>query len=849
MPWSVAVVLKVEVLLLFSVFIFLPKCSLASDVDIKGQLAHKETACLEETIINTESCTNLNEDKIHIGQTDGKYLPEGSVCELNDNKDGNTTAKVVECIHGKWMSITDSDSNSHHRSKRGIELLIIGLIVGFTVCFIFCRRKSPPPNRNPTISCPTIASPLYTPRSELSILVSWKAPEARDPDGDKVSVVQTQGQLPGTYHGEGIYTVSYMAKDNRGGMDTCSTTFRVIVRRCSIEYSYIWYGKVLCQPPQYINIFGSECRYTCDDGHEISGSSNAQCNENQQWSVVPKPSCQAIACAAPPIVENGKFTGCLGGYPYMSKCILTCETGYVVDRTDTIRCLANRSWTVPGICRDIEPPVLNCGAQKIEVYAGPKLSKVQVQWPPVTAVDNSNFSYPVESDIQSGAFFDIGVTPVTFTAEDKQKNIGRCTKTISVIVKRCPPYEPDEHAYVSCSHSNAYGSVCTSVCNDGYLLVGADSQTCQENKTWNGSKPTCTSRECGSPSYVAYGNYTCLSGTKYKDVCTLNCDPGFQRVTPTTILCTILVEWTQGGYCKDTQPPTFPNGCPRDLEVIASEVGQPTYVNFTLPVAVDNSGDGVIVNSEPVSRAIFALGSTKVTVTATDTQGLQSKCSFFVVVKTISCDAPNIDTSGKNLIGYNCSDQYVFGSSCDLSCMNGNPITGPTQIRCGKVDGNNSVQWKMEGNSRPICELKACSKLRVPKNGSLSCDLLGGGSEICILMCNENYSYPYQDPFQFSCAKSNGTWSPTETTRDCVDRRKVVSVTTDLRFYYYTGTCSTDSADIKDKFVKAVSRSVFSAMCSQDTPCTVDTVSVSCGIIARRRKRDTSSSSTEYTVK
>ncbi|XP_059171308.1 sushi, von Willebrand factor type A, EGF and pentraxin domain-containing protein 1-like isoform X2 [Physella acuta] len=664
-----------------------------------------------------------------------------------------------------------------------------------------------------------------------------------------INVAQTQGLSSGTYFLEGTHKVTYIAKDNRGGMADCSSMFTVIVRSCSNEYTNLKNGKVSCQPQlnNYKPIFGSECEYKCDDGYEISGSSNAQCNENQQWSVQ-KPFCRAIACAAPPTVENGKFTGCLGGYPYMSKCILTCKTGYVVDITDTIRCLSNRSWTVPGICRDIAPPVLNCGAQKIEVYAGPKLSNVPVQWPPVTAVDNSNFSYPVESDIQSGAFFDIGVITVTFTAEDKQKNIGRCTKTISVIVKRCPPYEPDENANVSCSHSNAYGSVCTSVCNDGYLLVGADSQTCQENKTWSGSKPTCISRDCGSPPYVAHGNYTCLSGTKYKDVCTLNCDPGFQPVTPTTILCTILVEWTQGGYCKDTQPPTFPNGCTHDLEVIASAAGQPTYVSFTLPVAVDNSGDGVIVKSEPVSRTIFAPGSTKVTVTATDTLGLQSKCSFFVVVKTISCDAPNIDTSGKNLIRYNCSDQYVFGSSCDLSCMNGNPITGPTQIRCEKVDGNNSVQWKMEGNSRPICDPKTCSKLRVPNNGALSCDLLGGGSEICTLMCNENYSWPYQDPFQFSCVKGNGTWSPGEATRDCVARRKVVNVETDLVFYYYTGTCSSDSADIKGNFVEAVSSSIFRDLCSEHFPCTVDTVSVSCGIIARRRKRDTSSSSTEYKI-
>lgn len=87
-------------------------------------------------------------------------------------------------------------------------------------------------------------------------------------------------------------------------------------------------------------------------------------------------------------------------------------------------------------------------------------------------------------------------------------------------------------------------------------------------------------------------------------------------------------------FTINIQPPTFPNNCSLDLEVIASGVGQPTYVNLTLPVAVDNSGEGVLVKSNPVSGSIFPLGPTKVTVTATDTQGLQATCSFFVVVKS-----------------------------------------------------------------------------------------------------------------------------------------------------------------------------------------------------------------------
>jgi len=121
---------------------------------------------------------------------------------------------------------------------------------------------------------------------------------------------------------------------------------------------------------------------------------------------------------------------------------------------------------------------------------------------------------------------------------------------------------------------------------------------------------------------------------------TVTCTPASGTFFPkgtTSVSCTTAA----GPRCSftvtvnDTQPPVFPQGCPA-ISVVAAITCPPSanqIVNYAAPVASDNC-PGVTVACVPPSGSTFALGTTSVSCTATDTSGNTASCAFPVRVWT-----------------------------------------------------------------------------------------------------------------------------------------------------------------------------------------------------------------------
>jgi CUB/sushi domain-containing protein len=71
-----------------------------------------------------------------------------------------------------------------------------------------------------------------------------------------------------------------------------------------------------------------------------------------------------------------------------------------------------------------------------------------------------------------------------------------------------------------------YLSVLNYECDLGYVLIGTEKRTCQEDKNWNGQEPMCIAVDCGSPPVLVNGQVKGEQYTFQKEI-EYTCNEGF----------------------------------------------------------------------------------------------------------------------------------------------------------------------------------------------------------------------------------------------------------------------------------------------------------------------------------
>jgi subtilisin-like proprotein convertase family protein len=152
--------------------------------------------------------------------------------------------------------------------------------------------------------------------------------------------------------------------------------------------------------------------------------------------------------------------------------------------------------------------------------------------------------------------------------------------------------------------------------------------TCPMNVTANTAPNMCNAVvNYAPPTPSGCGAVTCLPPTG-----------SVFAIGVTTVVCSTAA----GPACSftvtvnDMQPPTFT--CPANISVIAAGA---TNVNYTTPPANDNCTNAT-VNCTPPSGALFSVGTTTVTCTATDAVGNDDDCSFTVTICTATIAPTNL---------------------------------------------------------------------------------------------------------------------------------------------------------------------------------------------------------------
>ncbi|XP_017039606.1 uncharacterized protein LOC108086987 [Drosophila ficusphila] len=139
----------------------------------------------------------------------------------------------------------------------------------------------------------------------------------------------------------------------------------------------------------------------------------------------------------------------------------------------------------------------------------------------------------------------------------------------------CPRFQAPRNGKSHCNRyrhkqKHFYNSRCRITCNPGYVLDGPEIKSCGESGVWEGPESKCVALKqprvqqrgiCPALQPARNGVITpasCTQGpSRFGDICSLSCNPGFRPTGPLLTSCMVLQGWSFGGNLN-CQP--FDNG-------------------------------------------------------------------------------------------------------------------------------------------------------------------------------------------------------------------------------------------------------------------------------------------------
>lgn len=217
--------------------------------------------------------------------------------------------------------------------------------------------------------------------------------------------------------------------------------------------------------------FGSSIRYICNEGYDIEGNANLNCESGGIWSDE-APICNAIECLAPPFVLNGRVD--FKDLKLGSVIRYMCNDGYENSGLEVRRCLANLTWE--GHDPSCEP--VNCGMPESLSHGSSNYQDTQFQ---ATVVYRCDIGYILIGDD----------THVCIKDKVWNGNMPVCE-----IIQCDQPSHIISNGRMS-GDNYTYGSVVTYVCDPGYYIDGeTNTRTCLASGDWDRPIIVCTSVEC-----------------------------------------------------------------------------------------------------------------------------------------------------------------------------------------------------------------------------------------------------------------------------------------------------------------------------------------------------------------
>uniref|UniRef100_H2Y785 Sushi domain-containing protein n=1 Tax=Ciona savignyi TaxID=51511 RepID=H2Y785_CIOSA len=577
------------------------------------------------------------------------------------------------------------------------------------------------------------------------------------------------------------------------------------------------HGSVACS---HSKSFGSKCDFSCQAGFELLGSSYAVCGGRGTWSFAREgslPLCELVTCPDVEPIPDSQIE-CTAERNFRSTCSLSCLLGYEVRGTNLITCGAAGRWKGSlGYCSKITCEEVesfhhgsvsctdgsNYGSEcsyscdtGYQLTSGSKVRRCQENHlfdgiaatctikqcfpatPPlngdVQCSDDSNYGSVCHITCNPG--FELNVDD-TVTGYERRCDAnarwtnsqpscrmvkcralatpvnggGRCSNMdndagwsgveTTCLRITCPVLDQPLHGSITCTNDNEYDSRCTDeenfdsscrfTCDIGYeLLVGSSIRSCGEDGLWSGSQVSCELIVCDLYPALENGRISCSNGARYNSRCSFTCDIGYELVGSQSRSCMESSEWsgitTSCSMISCTPLQEVENG--------RITCTHRNFYNSSCRFACDVGFE--MQGSE--SRVCQADGRWN---------GSPVGCGI------ITCETLGVPLHGRK----RCADEDNFESTCRFTCEIGYELEGSKSRTCLELG-----EWS---GVTTHCVLITCSKLPVPKHGSVRCSKRDSYDSECIFSCQEGYAL--FGSTTRSCSV-DGTWSGKITTCESI---------------------------------------------------------------------------------
>ncbi|XP_069794220.1 P-selectin-like isoform X3 [Narcine bancroftii] len=472
-----------------------------------------------------------------------------------------------------------------------------------------------------------------------------------------------------------------------------------------------------------INMFGnfsynSTCIFSCIEGFVLNGSSNLHCQASKQWTEE-IPTCEVVKCTTLEDPEQGTINCShpLGLFHYNTTCDFSCERGFTLSGSDTVRCGANGQWITQ---------IPSCKAVTCQTLTDPEQGAMNCSHP------IRDFSYSSMCDFNCVEGFALRGSK-RLRCQDNGQWTAQNPKCEVIICERL--MQPKQGA-VNCTHpigEFSYRSTCDFSCADGFVLNGSDSLQCRANGQWTAQNPSCEVVTCQTLTDPEQGAMNCshpIGDFCYSSMCDFSCVEGFALRGSKRLRCQNNGQWTaQNPKCE---------------VIICERLMQPKQgaVNCTHPIGefsyrstCDFScADGFVLNGS---------------------DSLQCRANGQWTAQNPSCEAVTCQTLADPEQGaMNCSHpirDFSYSSMCDFNCVDGFALRGSKRLRC-----QDNGQWTAQN---PKCEVIICERLIQPKQGAVNCTHpIGEFSyrSTCEFSCADGFELNGSDSLQ---CQANGQWT------------------------------------------------------------------------------------------